>query len=71
MSKSRIMGAGTAGSTIHNCNVNLNTAGGSKKQGFPFTLGSPTINRLTYFGLLKFIFGNVYHYYHRYCMDWI
>ena len=39
------MGAGTAGSTIHNCNVNLNTAGGSKKQGFPFTLGSPTINR--------------------------
>jgi hypothetical protein len=45
MSKARIMGAGTAGSTIHNCNVNLNTAGGSKKQGFPFTLGSPTINR--------------------------
>ena len=32
MSKSRIIGAGCAGSTIYNCNVNLNTAGGTKKQ---------------------------------------
>lgn len=45
MSKSRIIGAGNAGSTIYNCNVNLNTAGGSKKQGFPFSLDTPTINR--------------------------
>ncbi len=32
-------------STIYNCNVNLNTAGGSKKQGLPFSLDSPSINR--------------------------
>jgi hypothetical protein len=44
MSKSRIIGAGTAGSTIYNCNVNLNTAGGTKKQGLPFSLDSPLIN---------------------------
>jgi hypothetical protein len=36
MSKARIMGAGSAGSTIYNANVNLNTAGGTKKQGLPF-----------------------------------
>ena len=36
MSKARIMGAGSAGSTIYNTNVNLNTAGGTKKQGLPF-----------------------------------
>ncbi len=44
MSKSRIIGAGSAGSTIYNCNVNLNTAGGNKKQGLPFSLDSPLIN---------------------------
>ena len=38
MSKSRIIGAGCAGSSIYNCNVNLNTAGGTKKQGLPFSL---------------------------------
>ena len=38
MSKSRIMGAGTAGSTIYNTNVNLNIAGGTKKQGLPFSI---------------------------------
>ena len=45
MSKARIIGAGNAGSLGYNTNVNLNTAGGSKKQGFPFTLGSPLFNR--------------------------
>jgi len=44
MSKARIIGAGLAGSSIHNVNVNLNTAGGSKKQGSPITLGSPVYN---------------------------
>jgi hypothetical protein len=44
MSKSRIIGAGNAGSTIYNCNVNLNTAGGSKKQGLPFSVDTPIIN---------------------------
>ncbi len=44
MSKSRMMGAGGAGSTNYNCNVNLNTAGGNKKQGLPFSLDSPSIN---------------------------
>ena len=38
MSKSRIMGAGSAGSTIYNCNVNLKTCGGNKKQGLPWSL---------------------------------
>jgi hypothetical protein len=36
MSKARVIGAGSAGSTIYGCNVNLNTAGGTKKQGLPF-----------------------------------
>ena len=36
MSKARVIGACSAGSTIYNCNVNLNTAGGNKKQGLPF-----------------------------------
>ena len=44
MSKSRIMGAGTAGSTIYNTNVNLNTSGGSKKQGLPFSLDGVLFN---------------------------
>jgi len=45
MSKARIIGAGSAGSTIYHCNVNLDTAGGTKKQGFPFLLNSPTCNK--------------------------
>jgi hypothetical protein len=44
MSKARIIGAGNAGSLGYNTNVNLNTAGGNKKQGLPFTLGSPRYN---------------------------
>ena len=43
MSRSRIIGAGSAGSTIYHCNVNLNTAGGTKKQGLPFSIGNATI----------------------------
>lgn len=35
MSKARIIGAGNAGSLIYNTNVNLDTAGGTKKQGYP------------------------------------
>jgi len=42
MSKARVIGAGSAGSTIYHCNVNLNTAGGTKKQGFPFSLDRRT-----------------------------
>ena len=45
MSKCRIIGAGSAGSTVYNCNVNLNTAGGSKKQGSPFSLDSARATR--------------------------
>lgn len=45
MSKSRIIGAGCAGSTIYHCNVNLNTAGGTKKQGLPFSPNEPVLNR--------------------------
>lgn len=33
----RSMGAGLAGSSRYNVNVNLNTNGGSKKQGLPAT----------------------------------
>jgi hypothetical protein len=44
MSKARMMGAGNAGSTVYNSNVNLNTAGGNKKQGLPFSLNDPIIN---------------------------
>jgi len=44
MSKSRIMGAGNASSTVYNSNVNLNTGGGNKKQGLPFSLNDPIIN---------------------------
>jgi hypothetical protein len=44
MSKSRILNAGGAGSLGYNTNVNVNTAGGTKKQGLPFTLGSPRYN---------------------------
>ena len=43
MSKSRIIGAGTAGSTIYHCNVNLNTAGGTKKQGLPFSISDSNL----------------------------
>jgi hypothetical protein len=42
MSKSRVIGACSAGSTIYGCNVNLNTAGGNKKQGLPFQLDRRT-----------------------------
>ena len=45
MSKARIIGAGSAGSLIYNTNVNLNTGGGSKKQGLPFSIGESTYNR--------------------------
>ena len=45
MSKCRIIGAGCAGSTVYNCNANLNTAGGSKKQGSPFSLDSARATR--------------------------
>ena len=44
MSKARIIGAGSAGSLAYNTNVNLNTGGGTKKQGLPFTLGSSRFN---------------------------
>ena len=42
MSKARVIGACSAGSTIYHCNVNLNTAGGNKKQGLPFQLDRRT-----------------------------
>jgi hypothetical protein len=45
MSKARIIGAGTAGSTNYNTNVNLNTAGGTKKQGYPAAVGDYVNNR--------------------------
>ena len=44
MSKARIMGAGSAGSTIYYANVNLKTCGGNKKQGLPFSLDGATYN---------------------------
>lgn len=44
MSKSRIIGAGIAGSTIYNCNANLNIAGGTKKQGLPFSPNERILN---------------------------
>ena len=34
-SRSKMMGAGFAGSTKYNLNVNTNTSGGNKKQGLP------------------------------------
>jgi len=39
----RTMGPGLAGSSRHNVNVNINTGGGSKKQGLPATrnVGNP------------------------------
>jgi hypothetical protein len=46
MSKARIMGAGIAGSTIYNTNVNLQICGGTKKQGLPWSLdGVVSFNR--------------------------
>ena len=45
MTKTRIIGAGNAGSLAFNANVNLNTAGGTKKQGLPFSINTP---RITY-----------------------
>jgi len=38
-SRSRMMGAGNASSTIYNTNVNLNTFGGNKKQGITSRVG--------------------------------
>jgi hypothetical protein len=40
MGKSRMMGAGSACSTLYGSNVNLKTCGGNKKQGLPFSLDS-------------------------------
>ena len=42
MSKARVIGPSSAGSTIYRCNVHLNTAGGTKKQGLPFQLDRRT-----------------------------
>lgn len=39
MPLSRMMGAGSASSTVYNTNVNLNTFGGSKKQGITSRVG--------------------------------
>lgn len=39
MGKSRMMGAGSAGSTMYNSNVNLQTGGGFKKQGLTSRVG--------------------------------
>jgi hypothetical protein len=47
MSKARVIGACSAGSTIYHCNVNLNTAGGNKKQGLPFQLDRRTFQHRT------------------------
>jgi len=44
MSKCRIMGACVAGSTNNMCNVNLNSGGGNKKQGLPFSINGALIN---------------------------
>jgi hypothetical protein len=38
-SRAKVMGAGLAGSTQSNVNVNMNTAGGDKKQGLPSRVG--------------------------------
>jgi hypothetical protein len=38
-SRSRMMGAGNAGSSSYNSNINLNTFGGSKKQGITSRVG--------------------------------
>jgi hypothetical protein len=45
MSKARIIGAGLAGSTNYNTNVNLDTAGGTKKQGYPSAVANIVNNR--------------------------
>ena len=41
-SRTRMMGAGHAGSTVYRTNVNLDTAGGDKKQGLPPFTNAPT-----------------------------
>jgi hypothetical protein len=41
-SRPRTMGAGLASSSNYSVNVNLNTAGGSKKQGIPSSVGLDT-----------------------------
>jgi hypothetical protein len=44
MGKSRMMGAGSACSTLYGSNVNLKTCGGNKKQGLPFSLDTRVQN---------------------------
>jgi hypothetical protein len=38
-SRTRMMGAGNASASLYNTNVNLNTSGGSKKQGITSRVG--------------------------------
>ncbi len=45
MGKCRIIGAGSAGSLVYNCNANANMAGGTKKQGSPYSLDGATATR--------------------------
>ncbi len=44
MGKSRMMGAGLAGASLNKVNPNLNTSGGSKKQGLAYETGVQQIN---------------------------
>jgi hypothetical protein len=41
-SRSKMLGAGLAGSTSRRVNPNLNTSGGSKKQGYASSIGVTT-----------------------------
>lgn len=45
MGKCRIIGAGSAGSLVYNCNASANIAGGTKKQGSPVSLDGATATR--------------------------
>ena len=42
MGKSRMLGAGFAGSSMYNSNPSANTSGGNKKQGLPVSVGLDT-----------------------------
>ena len=44
MGKSRMMGAGLGSSSLYNTNTNVNTSGGSKKQGLAYKTGVQQIN---------------------------
>jgi hypothetical protein len=44
MGKSRMLGAGSACSTLYGSNVNLKTCGGNKKQGLPFSIDNRVQN---------------------------